>query len=54
MKQTANTMTMKKQTYQTPELQVIRLETAPMLNSVSGSGDYTITYGGDGDGEYGD
>lgn len=48
-------MTTEKQTYQSPAMQVIQLETGPLLHRVSGTGDYgDISYGGNGEGEYGD
>lgn len=53
MKQTTKPST--RHLYQAPSMSVIRLVAAPVLISVSGSGDYDdIHYGGDGDGSYGD
>ena len=54
MKQTTNTVNIERHPYQAPAMQVIKLVTVPVLNSVSGTGDYDIHYGGDGDGSYGD
>ena len=54
MIQTLNTQTMEKQSYVTPAIEIVRLDTAPVLNSVSATGTYSIGYGGDGDGEEGD
>lgn len=54
MKQTAITISTDKQRYLSPALQVIRLDAAPVLTSVSGTGVYNLGYGGDGDGEEGD
>ena len=47
---------MKKASYIAPRLEIICLETAPMLNSVSGSGMASdIVFGGEGDeDDYGD
>lgn len=44
-----------KKGYTTPLMEIVRLETVPMLNSVSGAGDASdIGYGGLGNDEYGD
>ena len=54
MKKTIN----EKKGYTTPLMEIVRLETVPMLNSasaVSGAGEASdIGYGGLGDDEYGD
>jgi len=48
-------LTMKKLSYKSPKLEIIRFTTAPVLNSVSATGAYSIGYGGvDENGKYGD
>jgi len=50
-----NTTMMERRPYQIPCMEIVTLAGAPVLNSVSGSGDYNdLNYGGDGDGRYGD
>lgn len=47
------TTIIKKKQYRTPTTVIVKLETSPMLISVSGGDGYSIPYDGEGDG-YGD
>lgn len=43
-----------KKEYQTPQVSIVALSARSEMLTVSGSGAYDISYGGDGDGEEGD
>jgi hypothetical protein len=54
MKTNNTTENKTRKNYQVPAMAIVLLDSTPLLNTVSGSDSFDISFGGDGDGEIGD